>query len=45
MENVMENIMFDIPDEENVKKCILTKASVLGEEQPVIVRGKENRTA
>ena len=38
MENVMEDIMFDMPDEENVKKCIVTKAAVLGEEMPVIVR-------
>ena len=45
MENVMEDVMFDIPDEENVKKCIITRAAVLGEEQPVIVRGNENRTA
>ena len=45
MENVMEDIMFDIPDEENVKKVILTKAAVLGDEQPVIVRNKIDRTA
>ena len=45
MENVMENVMFDIPDEKNVTKCIITRAAVLGEEQPVIVRGNENRTA
>ena len=45
MENVMENIMFDIPDEKNIRKCILTKAAVLGEAQPVLVRGKTNRTA
>ena len=40
MENVMEDIMFDIPDEENVKKCIITKATVTGEEKPVIIRGE-----
>jgi ATP-dependent Clp protease ATP-binding subunit ClpX len=45
MESVMEDVMFDIPDEKNVRKCIITKAAVLGEEQPVIVRGKEVRTA
>ena len=45
MENVMEDVMFDIPDEKNVTKCIITRAAVLGEEQPVIVRGNENRTA
>ena len=40
MENVMEDIMFDIPDEKNVKKCIITKATVAGEEKPVIIRGE-----
>lgn len=38
MESVMEETMFRIPDEKNVKKCIITKAAVLGEEQPVIIR-------
>ena len=38
MESVMEDVMFDIPDEVNVRKCIITRAAVLGEEQPVIVR-------
>ncbi|MDO5134303.1 MAG: ATP-dependent Clp protease ATP-binding subunit ClpX, partial [Eubacteriales bacterium] len=45
MEDVMEDIMFDIPDEKNVNKCILTRAAVLGEEKPVIVRNKANRIA
>jgi ATP-dependent Clp protease ATP-binding subunit ClpX len=45
MESIMEDVMFDIPDEKNVRKCIITKAAVLGEEQPVIVRGKEDRSA
>ena len=45
MENVMEDIMFDIPNEENATKCIFTKAAVLGEKPPVIVRERANRTA
>lgn len=45
MERVMEDIMFDIPDETNIRKCIVTRAAVLGDEQPVIVRGNESRTA
>ena len=45
MENVMEDVMFSIPDEKNARKCILTRAAVLGEEPPVIVRDKVNRTA
>ena len=45
MENVMEDIMFDMPDEKNVRKCIITKAAVRGEKQPVIVRDTTFRTA
>ena len=46
MESVMEDIMFDLPDEKNVTKCIITKAAVLGEDQPVYVfRGHDFRSA
>ena len=40
MENVMEDIMFDLPDENNVTKCIIT-----GEDQPVYVREDYFRSA
>jgi ATP-dependent Clp protease ATP-binding subunit ClpX len=39
MEAVMEDTMFRIPDEDNVKKCIITKAAVLGEDKPVFIKG------
>ncbi len=46
MESVMEDIMFDLPDEKNVAKCIITRAAVLGEDQPVYVFREHNfRTA
>ena len=46
MESVMEDIMFDLPDEKNVTKCIITRAAVLGEDQPVYVfRGHDFRSA
>jgi ATP-dependent Clp protease ATP-binding subunit ClpX len=45
MENVMEDIMFDLPDENNVTKCIITKDAVLGEDQPVYVREDYFRSA
>ena len=38
MEDIMEDIMFRVPDEKDISKCIITKASVLGEEPPVLVR-------
>lgn len=45
MEGVMEDIMFDIPNDQDISKCIITRATVLGEEPPVIERNKGNRTA
>ena len=45
MENVMEDIMFDLPDEKSVTKCIITKDAVLGEDQPVYVREDYFRSA
>ena len=45
MENVMEDIMFALPDEKNVTKCIITKDAVLGEDQPVYVREDYFRSA
>ena len=45
MESVMEDIMFDLPDEKNVTKCIITKAAVLGEDQPVYVFRVQTRRA
>ena len=45
MENVMEDIMFAMPDEKDVEKCIITREAVLGEDDPVIIRKKESRSA
>ena len=45
MENIMQDIMFSIPDEKDVKKVIITKAFVLEEDDPVIIRGKKEKTA
>ena len=45
MEGVMEDVMFDIPDTDGVSKCVITRGAVLGEEKPVIVKGKAARTA
>lgn len=40
MENVMLNIMYDIPDMENVKECMISREVVLGESEPVYVFGE-----
>ena len=40
MEEVMEDIMFRIPDYEDVEKCVITADAVLGKEAPLILRGQ-----
>ncbi|SET61614.1 ATP-dependent Clp protease ATP-binding subunit ClpX [[Clostridium] polysaccharolyticum] len=37
MESVMMNSMFDIPSEEEVARCIITKAAVEGKEEPKLI--------
>ena len=39
MENAMTNVMFEIPSNENVEKCIVTKDSIEGKGEPEIVYG------
>ena len=43
IENIMLEIMFTIPDEKNLKKCIITKEVVEKKEKPRII--KEEKTA
>ena len=38
MEKVMMDVMFEIPSDETIEKCIITKASVLGKEGPIVIR-------
>ena len=37
IESVMMDAMFEVPSDEEVKECIITKRSVLGEEQPKLI--------
>lgn len=47
LEDIMLDIMYEIPSEENVKRCTITRAVVAGEEPPLILRvgnnGKEKK--
>ena len=38
IENIMLEIMYDIPEEKDVVKCIITKETVLNNEKPTLVR-------
>ncbi len=41
IEEIMRDIMFDIPSKPNIEKCIITKQTVLGVEGPKVIEGKE----
>jgi ATP-dependent Clp protease ATP-binding subunit ClpX len=40
LEGLMLDVMYNIPSEENVSKCVITRAAVEKKEQPLIVRSK-----
>jgi len=38
MEKIMMNVMYEIPSDESITRCVITKASVTDGEQPVVYR-------
>ncbi len=38
MEKLMMDVMFEIPSDESIVKCIITKAAVEGSEEPTVIR-------
>lgn len=40
LEHTMNDLMFNIPSDESIVKCIVTKESILGEGEPKVVRHK-----
>lgn len=41
MESILMNTMYRIPSEEDVVRCIVTKEAAIGEEEPVLIRNRE----
>ena len=37
MENVMQNVMYEVPSVDDIKECVVTAQSVLGEEEPKLI--------
>lgn len=37
LENIMTDIMYEIPSDETIESCLITKETVLGESEPLIV--------
>ena len=42
LEKTLMDVMYRIPSEEDVSECIITKAVVEGEEDPILIRGDED---
>ncbi|HHW23124.1 MAG TPA: ATP-dependent Clp protease ATP-binding subunit ClpX [Clostridiaceae bacterium] len=43
MEDIMLDVMYDIPSVENVEKCIITKDTVINNQQPVLIYGEQRK--
>ena len=42
LEGLMNDLMFEIPSDESITKCVITKGAVTGDGAPLIVRNNEN---
>lgn len=43
MEDIMLDVMFDIPSREDVEKCIITKECVINNQQPELILGEHRK--
>lgn len=43
MENVMMDVMYNIPSDETIEECIITKEAVDGTSEPLVIRKGESR--
>ena len=45
VEQAMLDVMYDLPGDQSIKKCIVTKDTILKGEKPVLVHGEKRETA
>ena len=45
LEKTMINVMYEVPSDETIRECQITKAAVEGKEEPMIVRGDPKSAA
>ncbi len=43
MEEIMVDVMYDIPSKDNVEKCIITRETVINNQQPNLVIGEQRK--
>jgi ATP-dependent Clp protease ATP-binding subunit ClpX len=44
MEDIMLDVMYDIPSRDNVEKCIITRETVINNQQPELVPGEQRKS-
>ncbi|MCI5611853.1 MAG: ATP-dependent Clp protease ATP-binding subunit ClpX, partial [Roseburia sp.] len=44
MENIMMDVMYEIPSDDTIESCVITKEAVEGDSQPFIVHRESTRT-
>lgn len=42
MENVMQDVMYEVPSDDQIRECVITKEAVLGEEEPRLIMENED---
>ncbi|MCR4690422.1 MAG: ATP-dependent Clp protease ATP-binding subunit ClpX [Lachnospiraceae bacterium] len=42
MEGIMLDVMYEIPSDYTIEKCVITEKVVKGEEKPLVIRSKDN---
>ncbi len=45
VEQAMLDVMYDLPGDATIKKCIITKDSILNGQKPILVVGEKRETA
>jgi ATP-dependent Clp protease ATP-binding subunit ClpX len=43
LEKVMLEVMYDIPSRTDIKKCVITKESILNQEPPLLITGQRSK--
>ena len=43
LEELMLDVMYDIPSMQNVEECVINKTTVIGRERPILIHRGQNR--
>lgn len=44
MEEIMLDVMYDIPSRDNVERCVITRETIVNNQQPILITGEQRKT-